>query len=125
MKNAQIPTFSKNETLAICDATWHKGARECFNCYDFEDVQIMVDSGMTVQDVYDYANEEDKEIILECLPIAITLGTDDDGEFVSMSVWAQNSVCLYESYILDIEESKEWLSRIEIVEGKKYYELNK
>jgi hypothetical protein len=55
--------------------------------------------------------------------IAIALGTDDDGNFVQMSVWAPNSICLYESYDFNSDESKKWLSKIEIEDGKKYYRL--
>ena len=55
--------------------------------------------------------------------IAIILGTDDEGDFVSISVWAENSVELFKSYDLKSNESKEWLSKIEVVEGKKYYSL--
>lgn len=55
--------------------------------------------------------------------IAIVLGTDDDGNFINLSVWAPDSICLYESYDFNEEESKKWLSKIKLEEGKKYYQL--
>jgi hypothetical protein len=55
--------------------------------------------------------------------IAIVLSTDDEGNFVSLSVWAPNSIELFNSYDLNSTESKEWLSKIEVKEGKKYYSL--
>lgn len=55
--------------------------------------------------------------------IAIALMTDEDGEFVRISVWAPDSICLYESWDLTSDESKKWLSKIEVQPGKKYYPL--
>ncbi len=66
---------------------------------------------------------ENKVLTNQVKAIAITLGTDDEGNFVSISVWAADSVEIYKSYDLHSEESKKWLSKIEIEEGKKYYNL--
>lgn len=55
--------------------------------------------------------------------ISIVLGTDDEGNFVSISVWAADSIEIYKSFDLESEESKKWLSKIELEEGKKYYNL--
>ena len=56
-------------------------------------------------------------------PISIVLGTDDNGNFINISVWASNSIELYNSYNLNSEESLKWLSKIKPIEGKKYYSL--
>ena len=55
--------------------------------------------------------------------IAIVLGTDDEGNHVSISVWAADSVEMYKSYDLNSEESKKWLSQIDRTEGKNHYSL--
>lgn len=55
--------------------------------------------------------------------IAIVLGTDDNGNFVSISVWASESREMFKSYDLNSQESKEWLSKITVEDGKKYYSL--
>lgn len=61
--------------------------------------------------------------VTETPAIAIVLGTDDDGNFVSISVWAADSIELFKSYDLNSSESREWLSKIKVEEGKKYYSL--
>lgn len=56
-------------------------------------------------------------------PFAIVLGTDDEGNFISISVWAKDNKEIFSSYRLNESGSKYWLNKIEVIEGQKYYEL--
>ena len=54
---------------------------------------------------------------------SIILGTDDEGNFVSISVFISDLGEVFKSYDLDSDESKNWLSKINILNGKKHYSL--
>lgn len=55
--------------------------------------------------------------------IAITFGRDDDYNFVSMTVWAKDSIVIFSTHDLESEEAKKWISLISIDESKNYYSL--
>lgn len=64
-----------------------------------------------------------KNTTMKNTAIAITLGTDENGALVHITVWAADSVCVYESYDLTSDESRKWLAKIDVKDGKKYYPL--